>query len=301
MKIGYICKRFRPDVLSIIAHANEIISEYVEQGLRLTLRQLYYQFVSRALLPNKQSEYKRLGSIIGDARLAGLLDWDAIEDRTRGLHRLSAWGSPSEIISAVASQYRRDLWEGQEFRPEVFVEKEALSGVFAAICDKLRIGMLACKGYASLSELWECGAVRFAGYLEKEQTPVVLHFGDHDASGIDMTRDLRERLSMFAQQSVIVERIALNMDQVEKYDPPPNPAKMTDPRAQGYIAQYGNSSWELDALDPKVLRKLVETRVAKYRDDKLFNKMLATENEERETLATMSDRFDDIQKWLADG
>jgi len=88
-KIAYKDKNFSPSTLAVIDQANEIIDEYQTDGLKLTLRQLYYQFVSRALIANKQSEYKRLGSIINDARLAGLVDWKAIEDRTRNLKRNS--------------------------------------------------------------------------------------------------------------------------------------------------------------------------------------------------------------------
>ena len=125
----FITKNFHDATLTLIQRANEIIAEYEAQGFALTLRQLYYQFVARRLLENRQSEYKRLGSIINDARLAGLIDWDSIEDRTRELRSHAHWDDPSEIVAACASQYREDLWASQEHRPEVWIEKDALVGI----------------------------------------------------------------------------------------------------------------------------------------------------------------------------
>ena len=74
--------KFRASSLAIIDQANEIIDEYQADGYDLTLRQLYYQFVARNLIPNSQSEYNKLGTAINNGRLAGLIDWDAIKDRT---------------------------------------------------------------------------------------------------------------------------------------------------------------------------------------------------------------------------
>jgi hypothetical protein len=98
-------------------------------------------------------------------------------------------------------------------------------------------------------------------YRQMGQEPLIIHLGDHDPSGIDMTRDNRDRLGMFAQHNVEVIRLALNMDQVEQYTPPPNPAKTTDSRAKDYIAAYGTSSWELDALEPRVINELLHTTI----------------------------------------
>jgi len=112
----YICyrkKKFGASALKTISLANEIIADYKSQGFELTLRQLYYQFVSRDLIPNSQREYKNLGTIINDGRLAGLIDWNAIIDRTRNLVSPSTWNSPKEIVEACASQFRSDKWEDQ--------------------------------------------------------------------------------------------------------------------------------------------------------------------------------------------
>src|SRR5262245_52553880 len=125
--------------LRVVEQPNAIITEYLAQGFALTLRQLFYQFVARALLGNLFNQYKRLGRIVGDARDGGLIDWDAIEDRTREVNTHTFWTKPAGIISAAAHQYREDLWKGQRYRPEVWIEKEALLGVVEDICTELRV------------------------------------------------------------------------------------------------------------------------------------------------------------------
>lgn len=298
-RIAYITRKFSPASAALIANANRIIAEYQRQGYTLTLRQLYYQFVSRDLISNKVSEYKRLGSVINDARLAGKIDWLAIEDRTRNLHRLSTWDHPSGIVRTAAQQFKQDLWETQRFRVEVWIEKEALAGVFERVCDELRVPFFACRGYTSQSEMWSA-AQRLLGYREQGQTPVVLHFGDHDPSGIDMTRDIIDRLELFTKGKVRLERLALNMDQIEQYEPPPNPAKETDSRFQGYLAEYGDESWELDALEPSILAGLVETAVDGYVERTEWDGALEQETEHRETLAKVSHHWSDVADLVAE-
>ncbi len=290
--ITYERKNFRGSTLSIIEQANEIIDEYTAQGYALTLRQLYYQFVARGLIANKQREYKRLGSIINDGRLAGYIDWDAIEDRTRNLASNSHWSSPAEIIEICAGTFRFDLWENQPRRVEVWVEKEALSGVFDRVCRELDVPYFSCRGYVSQSELWPA-AMRLQRYEAQGQETVILHFGDHDPSGIDMTRDVDDRMSIFGS-TVAVERLALNMPQVEQYDPPPNPAKTSDSRFESYISRYGDESWELDALEPSVLSELVRDRVRSLRDETIWNEDVERQQEARRQLTAISENFEQI-------
>ena len=236
-KIQYISKRFRDSSLQIIAHANSIIEEYQAQGYDLTLRQLYYQFVSHDLIPNLQSEYNKLGSIINDGRLSGLIDWETIVDRTRNVCSNSHWQSPKEIIDACAKQYEIDKWKDQPYRVEVWIEKDALVGVIEGICTELDIPYFSCRGYVSQSEMWSASQ-RLLQHIRCDQEIKILHLGDHDPSGIDMTRDIEDRLRLFMEEElpidfnevVTVHRIALNYDQIRQYNPPPNPAKTTDSR-----------------------------------------------------------------------
>lgn len=299
----YVQTRFSKASLTIIEQANEIIEEYREAGFDLTLRQLYYQFVSRDLLENTVKSYNRLGDIISNARLAGLIDWDSIVDRTRNLVSTPHWSSPRNIVRVCAGQFQFDKWKTQEYRPEVWIEKEALSGVFEIVCSELDIPYFACRGYTSQSEMWAAGK-RFLTYQEQDQKPIVLHFGDHDPSGIDMTRDIRDRLALFTRSTmarvpdVEVRRIALNRSQVQQYNPPPNAAKTTDVRFQEYERVHGNQSWELDALDPQTLVQLVRTEIAHLIDQSAYDEIVEEEQEARRLLSAAADRWEEVVDFL---
>jgi hypothetical protein len=270
LKIQYITNRFKENSQHLIKIANQIIEEYQAQGYSLTLRQLYYQFVARDYIENSQKSYKNLGSLVNDARLAGLIDWWAIEDRTRNLRGNSHWDSPADMIKTCENQFAYDKWADQPYAPEVWIEKDALIGVIEGPCNSLDVPYFACRGYSSQSEQWRAGR-RFKRALERGQIPIVFHLGDHDPSGIDMTRDNKTRLSMFAGLEIHLKRLALNYDQVEEYNPPPNPAKLTDSRCKNYIQRFGKSSWELDALNPQVISRLIEEAILNIRDDNKWN------------------------------
>jgi len=286
MKERFITKNFADATLAVIIRANDIIDEYQAQGYDLTLRQLYYQFVARDVFPenrrwawtgarwvkdrdgtkNAQPNYDWLGGIINDGRMAGLIDWLAIEDRTRERKHNSHWDNPKGVIESARNSYGIDMWSNQPERVEVWIEKEALVGVIESVCKTLDVPFFACRGYVSQSEMWRAGVE----FRNPEQHVVILHLGDHDPSGIDMTRDNFERLRTFSDGNVTVERIALNMDQIKKYNPPPSPAKTTDSRGTDYIDKFGIDSWELDALEPKVLIDLITKKVANHRADTLY-------------------------------
>lgn len=284
-KICYVKRRFSAASMGMIDKANEIIAEYEAQGFALTLRQIYYQFVARDLIPNNVKSYKNLGSVVNDARLAGLIDWEHITDRTRSLKKRSHWENPADIIDAVARSYHIDMWANQKYRPEVWIEKDALVGVIEGVCQDLDVPYFSCRGYTSQSEMW-VGAQRIATWRKSLQTPVIFHFGDHDPSGKDMTRDIVDRLELF-MGGVKLERLALNMNQVEQYRPPPNPAKTTDSRSSAYIAEFGNESWELDALEPRVITELIRKNVEALKDKRKWA-----------LLAKCSKRWDEIAENL---
>jgi hypothetical protein len=279
----YIEKRFNSSSQKLIAQANVICDEYMGKGFTLTLRQLYYQFVARGLLPNKQPEYKRLGSVINDARLAGLIDWDAIEDRTRHLTSNSHWASQGDILQTAVDLFAIDKWSQQGTRVEVWIEKEALIGVVEPACSDLDVPYFACRGYSSQSEQWRASH-RFRRFNNANQQVVILHFGDHDPSGVDMTRDNQDRLDIFLGNFVTVRRMALNWEQIEEHSPPPNPVKLTDSRSDGYREKFGDESWELDALNPEIIDALIRDAVLGYRDEDEWDRAIAAEEVMRQRL-----------------
>lgn len=295
MLIKYEDYRFRADTLKIIETANEIISDYNSQGLKLTLRQLYYKFVSRAIIPNNQKSYDNLGVTISRARLAGLISWHAIEDRTRNLRSVSHWETPMDFMTVDESAYKIDMWQNQDNRVEVWIEKDALAGVVERVCKENDVPFFACRGYNSQSEQWAAGR-RLMEYMEDGKQPVIIHLGDHDPSGIDMTRDNEARLTMFAENDVEVRRIALNYDQVQKYNPPPNPTKMEDSRARGYVAEYGRDSWELDALEPRVIIGLIKHEIHSLRDEDAWAEMEAKREKERGQIREMINLLEKFDK-----
>ena len=265
MKIAYTRTSLRLETREIIDHANKIIQEYQQAGYRITLRQLYYQFVSRNLIENNSKSYQRLNTAIGKGRMCGKIDWDAIEDRTRNLVSLSHWDSPCEIIEACATQYHLDLWQDQENRVEVWIEKDALVGVIEKTCRYWDCAYMSCRGYASLSEMHKA-ALRIIEANEAGYEYVILYAGDHDPSGSDMSRDIQQRLETFGADFDF-KRIALNLGQVRDHELPPNRIKETDSRSQKYQHRFGNECWELDALPPSKLNKIIERSIFEYIDD----------------------------------
>lgn len=287
---------FREATLILIDKCNTILDQYSEAGYDMTLRQLYYQLVATDEIPNSQKEYDKLGVIVNNARLAGLIDWEAIVDRTRSLKGLSHWDKPSDIMDSVAYSYRLDKWATQKYRPEVWIEKDALAGVFQRVCNELDVPYFSCRGYTSQSEMY-AASKRFLSYEEDDQTAYIFHFGDHDPSGIDMSRDIQDRLNLFGT-SIEFDRLALNMNQVRKYKPPPNPAKIQDTRAHAYIKQFGAQSWELDALPPDTLAALVRNAIMDIIDQDAWDDVEAREDEEKGTLMAIRDSFDDISNYV---
>jgi len=291
--IKYKDTRFRDKTLATIDKSNRIISEYMAQGFTLTLRQLYYQFVARDWIENKQSEYKRLGCIISDARYAGLVSWDAIEDRTRFIRKNPHWKSPAELIEQTSGYYREDLWRTQPNRIEVWIEKDALIGVIEKVCIQNDCPYFSCRGYPSSSVIWQRSRQAQSDMDKFGQDIHVIHLGDHDPSGVDMSRDNEERMRMFCQghgfDPCHVHRIALNMNQIEQYNPPPNYAKLTDSRAKEYIKRFGSDAWELDALEPKVISNLIQSKIDELRDPDLWNEAVEHQNEGKKQLSEIAE------------
>jgi len=310
-KIQYLNKRLSEKKLALIDLCNEIIATYQAQNLRLTLRQLYYRLVARGVIPNIQSEYKNLGDVLNDARLCGLIDWDAIEDRTRELGQNSHWDTPSNIIESARDSYLNDLWKFQPIRPEVWVEKDALEGVIEAACRPLDVPFFSCRGYTSQTAMWEAGQrilrrrrniTTYEGEHKRKngnefrQRTLIFHLGDHDPSGIDMTRDITDRLELFNGAPVEIRRLALNMPQIDKYNPPPNPAKTTDSRFRSYQEKHGDESWELDALDPNVLIALIQSNIRSVMDVPRFEEAKAIQEKGRTELTAIAEKYDKAVK-----
>jgi hypothetical protein len=299
MLIKYSDKVLSVDKRSTIIQANAIIAEYRKDGFTLSLRQLYYQFVARGLIENTEKSYKNLGTVIADGRLTGRISWTSIEDRGRNLSAWSIEEDEEEVLNGIEHGLALDYWQRQGAYVEVWVEKDALSSVVERPCGEYRVPYLACKGYLSASEAWRAGQ-RFQRMREQGRDVHLIHLGDHDPSGIDMTRDNDDWVQLFSAFSdVEVHRIALNMDQVEQYNPPPNPAKTTDSRHADYVNKFGHISWELDALEPRVLYRLIEDKLREFIDQDKWDETVEEEAQRREVLSQFHSRFPEIRDYLA--
>jgi len=331
-KTQYINKKVSAERQQVMEAANAICEQYAEQGLVLTLRQLYYQFVARGLIPNQQREYNRLGDICGDARMLGIMDWEHLIDRTRNLASWKTYKGPEEALKELAEKYHRDMWAPQGQRIEVWVEKDAAIGVIEGVCSANSVPYFSCRGYVSMSEMHEA-AQRLRWHIEAGNQVTILHVGDHDPSGIDMTRDIEDRLRQFISRdwaglhmglgahtrghiraSMVrhmqgkapedrlitgapwrIKRIALNHDQVERYDPPPNPAKKTDARYERYVAETGlDESWELDALEPSILQDLIGDEIDLIRDEPKWAEEEFTLATEKQTLTGVANYWTEV-------
>lgn len=288
MKETYRACAFTAESRERIATADAILTSYAKEGLRLTLRQLYYQFVAHHALPNTERSYKNLGELVSKARLAGLLDWEAIEDRVRQPQEARHWSSPAEFADLAVAAYRLPRWEGQDHYAELWVEKDALAGVLSPLAREYHVTLMVNRGYSSQSAMYE-SAQRF---LAADRPSLALFYlGDHDPSGEDMVRDVADRLEMFGVQDLEVRKLALTMEQVRQYKPPPNPAKMTDSRASAYVAEHGRQSWEVDALPPQVLQQIIRRAFDAIVDREAMDAIIEREDRHKDALRRAAKRI----------
>ena len=308
------------DGAELLEQIQGIVDTYSAQEIKLTNRQLYYQLVAGEIIPNAVETYKRICTFLTDARYAGLIDWGAIEDRGRTPKRHPQWNNLSDLIESAVSSYRLPRWSDQEYYLELYCEKQAMESVLEPVANKYHIYFGCNKGYSSASTMYEL-AQRIKERIKAGKKTVILYLGDHDPSGLDMVRDIQKRILEFlifgekiiendfgeieesetdavdpigdeeGKKNFVVIPIALNMAQIKKYNLPPNPAKITDPRATWYFSQYGKQSWELDALKPEVLMKLTEAGIQNFIDVKKYNAWIEKEKKQTQALETFGKKY----------
>ena len=313
-------KQYRPKEAAqdLIIHCNRILDNMTEKGYTLTLRQLYYQLVTENRIPNTDKSYDRLKGVVGKARDGGMIDWNHIQDRGRSLRSVAQWDDPRDFIRHVVPQFRTDHWEGQLRRVEVWVEKDALAEVVGRPSRRWGVPYFPNKGYVSASAAWAAGQ-RFQRYGLMGQDVVIIHLGDHDPSGIDMTRDVTERVRQYSSltasvvadyqnemgtsnrpRSVHIEvrRLALNLDQVNELQLQPNPTKLTDSRAPDYVDQFGTDSWELDAIPVEQIDELISNEIQSIMDQPLYDARVQLDSEYSRQLNELPPNWDEVIRFL---
>lgn len=280
MKEHFRATAFTAKSKALIAQCNEIILRYQARGLRMTLRQLYYQLVTINVITNAERSYKNLSNLVSDARLAGEMDWAAIEDRVRVPRGVAEYSSPKAVMEAALYSYRLPRWDTQPNYCELWVEKDAIANVLWPIAADYHVRLMVNRGYSSQSAMYEASK-RFLRAAEREKRLRLFYLGDHDPSGMHMVKDITERFEMYGVVDLKVVRVALTKDQIDLHKPPPNPVKVSDPRAAAYCEEFGDHSWEVDALGPDVLDAIVRGHLKTAVAHKAMQAVKAQEEKDR--------------------
>jgi hypothetical protein len=301
MKIEFKQIKLGPKRMTLLEKVNIVLEDYARQGYVLTLRQLYYRLVTQNVIPNRPNEYAKLSDVLTEGRLGGIVDWNSIEDRVRVPKRPYTVDDIDDAISDTVNQYRLDRQLGQKNYVEMWTEKDAISNILYRQTAEYGIPLLVNRGYSSTTAMYE-SYKRMERAIKRGQVPHVVYFGDHDPSGLDMAlRDIPERLNDLFGTDVVCKHIGITMPQIEQFDPPPNPAKITDPRAKWYIGEYGDSSWEVDALEPKDMHDVIHEELSQIIDLDMFEKKKTQEEKERKEIALLpdlKDKFETIKAFI---
>lgn len=277
-----------------LTRVNQIIEMYRGMGYTLTLRQLYYRLVTENVIANSTKEYARLIHLLTEGRMGGLVDWDGIEDRVRRPRGNYTLRSVDHALSDAEKTYLLDRQDGQDNYVELWVEKDAISNILSVKTSYYGIYLMVNRGFSSTTAMHDAYD-RMTQAIDNGQTPHILYLGDHDPSGLCMAlTDIPDRLNTEFGVKVNVKHIGITSAQIKKYNPPTNPAKITDSRAKWYIKNWGNKSWEVDALEPKVLHELIDKEVTELMDIELFMDILKKEKEHKAELLRLPAQRDEL-------
>lgn len=265
-----------------------IAEKFQDQDYKITLRQLHYQLVGRNLIKNTKSEYTKLGTLIKEARLSGLLDWDLIVDNLRTPKKMGEWDSVKDIMESVYSSYRNKRHSIQKIHLEIWCEKDAMTSILEPITNKYHLNLMIDRGFGSTTMIYETAKRFLRESNQLTQEFVILYLGDHDPSGLNMVNDVQKRINMFLRISkdrfatrCNVKQIALTQEQCKKYNLPPQMAKTSDSRFKKYQKEYGDESWELDALPTDVISKILEDEILECINMEYYDGMIQEENKDK--------------------
>lgn len=272
------------------AHAKTLLlMDEVDKILKarhpMTVRQVFYQLVSRHVIANTRSQYQAVSNLLVTARKSGAIPWEWVEDRLRRPRFISMWEGLADFAEAARRAYRRDLWQTQPGLVEVWLEKDALSGIIEDVLDPYGVTLNVGRGYDG----WDSIHNAAERYGDGSQA-TVLYLGDLDPSGEDMVRSLRERLSFFGSHPEVI-KVCLTPDDVERHQLPPDFTKPSDTRRARYVKQFGDISVELDAMPVDVLVEKVKAAVESRMDIAALEAVRALERAERAELSVRLKRL----------
>jgi hypothetical protein len=253
----------------------------------ITGRGVGYKLFTRGLIASvARSEMQRVYRLLKEARERGIIPWDWIVDETRAIERVSTWADPAEYARCVAKSYRRDFWDQQPHRVQVWSEKGTVRGVLAPVLDHYAVGFLPVHGFSSAT------AAHNIAEDDDGRELIVLYVGDFDPSGMFMSeQDLPARFAKYDGGHIKLRRIALTREQVTDLPSFPAADKRKDPRYRWFVTNFGDRCWELDAMDPNDLRDCVEREIVRLIEPIAWQRCEVVNKAERESLKTL------LEKW----
>ena len=260
----------------------DMAEKILAQHNPMTVRQVYYQLVSRQVIENNRGQYQAVSNALVYARKEGIIPWEWIEDRLRRPRVVGMWDNLSDFGNTVLKAYRRNTWINQPCYFEFWLEKDALSGLFEALLKPYGVTLNVGRGFDGWDSIRNA-ANRLLEVGEEEET-AILYFGDFDPSGEDMVRSLRERLKFFYCEPEIC-KCALTFEDVKQYNLPTDFTKASDTRSKDFIAKYGDIAVELDALPSEILKARIIEEIKERMDLDELENIKRTEKIERERLS----------------
>ena len=248
----------------------------------ITGRGIGYKLFTQGLIPSmKRADMARVYRLLLIGREQGIVPWDSVVDETRELERVPTWANPDHYARIVAQSYRRDFWDQQPTRVEVWSEKGTVRGVLAPVLNALAVAFRVMHGFSS-------GTVVHDISEDDDGRPlVVLYVGDFDPSGMFMSEaDLPARLAAYGASHITLRRIALTQQQVRGLPSFAAADKAKDPRFR-WFAKYGSRCWELDAMDRNDLRDCVKREIEKLIEPVAWRRCVVVNRAEQESLRSI--------------
>ncbi len=278
-------KRRRRSKVEIETIKTEIYEVLADEN-PMTVRQVFYRLVSLGVIDKTEAEYKTtVCRLLTDMRRNGELSYRWIADNTRWMRKPATYSNLEQAVQETAQFYRRCLWDDQDVYVEIWLEKDALSGVLYPITAQYDVPLMVTRGYPSLSFLHSAAE----GILYEDKPTFLYYVGDHDPSGVHIPQkveaDLRE---MAAGVEIHFERIAVNVDQIEAWNLPTRPTKKTDTRSK----TFKGASVEADAIPPADLRALVDEVITQHIDKWVLTTTKVAERSERELLRVWAEQLE---------
>ena len=248
-----------------------------------SVRAVCYRLFTMGIIPNmSKNSTGKVSKRLVYARENGLIPWEWVVDETRSAEKVLTWTDTDERINAAVRNYRRDYWQDQPYRIEVWSEKGTVRGTLAPILDEYGVTFRAMHGYSSATVINTS-----AEESNMSDKPLIAFYcGDFDPSGKHMSDiDLPDRLGRYGAK-ITIERIALLETDVFDGDLPSFKAdtKTGDSRYQWFISNFGHNCWELDAMSPVTLRECVQSYILCKLDIEAWHRAIDIEQVEKASM-----------------